>query len=112
MVYAGPSFGIADTTAVAKLSGYAADDSLPNGTLTLQWSLVSGPGSVDFSSPTTGYTTARFSANGTYTLRLTASDGSSSSTADVSIGVGSGFQPAALAPSSELAPPRNVRIVH
>jgi hypothetical protein len=111
MVYAGPSFGIADTTAVAKLSGYAADDSLPSGTLTLQWSVVSGPGSVDFSSPTTGYTTARFSANGLYTLRLTASDGSSSSTSDVSIGVGAGFAPVALLPTAGLAAPKNVRIV-
>jgi hypothetical protein len=44
-------------------------------TLTSQWSKWSGPGTVDFGSPSLVDTTAAFSASGLYTLRLTATDG-------------------------------------
>jgi hypothetical protein len=89
MVYAGPSFSITDTTVTAKLSGYAADDGLPSNSLTLQWTVVSGPGTVVFGNPAQANTTASFSVNGTYTLRLTASDGALTSTSDAQITVGS-----------------------
>lgn len=43
-----------------------------SGVLNLSWSLVSGPGSVNFGTPSSATTTATFSTAGTYTLRLTA----------------------------------------
>ena len=59
------------------LSGSATDDGLPNppGTLTYVWSKVSGPGSVTFGNAQALITTATFSIGGTYTLKLSASDG-------------------------------------
>src|SRR5262249_2205348 len=61
---------------VANLVGSATDDGLPNppGALTYQWSVVSGPGTATFGTPTQAATSATFSAAGTYVLRLTASD--------------------------------------
>ena len=45
-----------------------------DGGLSFQWSKTSGPGTVTFANATNALTTARFSAAGTYVLRLTASD--------------------------------------
>jgi RHS repeat-associated protein len=57
------------------LSGFASDDGLPAGaTLTYLWTMVSGPGTVTFSSPTSLATNAQFSSVGQYVLRLTVSD--------------------------------------
>lgn len=58
------------------MSGSATDDGLPNppGVLTYLWSKVSGPGSVTFGNAQTANATATFSAGGTYTLKLSASD--------------------------------------
>ena len=90
-----PSAGANQTIiypAAASLQGSATDDSLPAGSvLSLSWSAVSGPGTVTFN-PATGtggylYSTAGFSAPGTYVLRLTASDGALSGTSDVAITV-------------------------
>jgi hypothetical protein len=89
MVYAGPSFRV-DSGSTAKLSGYAADDALPSNTLTLRWSVVSGPGAVSFADQNQGMTTATFSTDGVYTLRLTATDGALTSTSDATIEIGSG----------------------
>jgi hypothetical protein len=88
MVYAGPSYQVSGITDVVKLSGYAADDGLPSNTLTLQWSVVRGPGTVTFASPTAGITTASFSANGLYVVQLAASDGQLTSTSEAAIAVG------------------------
>lgn len=57
----------------ATLSGSVSDDGLPNppGTVTAQWTKVSGSGTVSFADPTTPTTTATFSDPGTYVLRLT-----------------------------------------
>ena len=52
-------------------------------TLTVTWSMVNCPGTVDFTNPHTPSTTGTFSANGQYALRLTACDGELSSSADV-----------------------------
>src|SRR4029077_17178418 len=71
----------------AQLSGSAADDGLPNKTLTVLWTVVSGPGSVTFANPQSTSTTAAFSVAGTYVLSLTASDGSLSSSAQCTITV-------------------------
>ena len=73
-VDAGPDQAV-DFPGPATLHGTATDDGRPNGTLAVSWSKVSGPGTVTFSSPGTAETLASFSASGTYTLRLTASDG-------------------------------------
>lgn len=92
MVYAGPSFTVTGGTGtVIKLGGYVADDGLPNSVLTCQWSVINGPGTVTwgvlFGSQTTAMTSIRGSALGTYTLRLTATDGALSSYDDCQITV-------------------------
>jgi RHS repeat-associated protein len=80
--------------ASAPLAGSASDDGLPTGsTLSVTWSKVSGPGTVTFANPNQAATTASFSAAGTYTLRLTASDGQLSSNDDVVITVTPQNQP-------------------
>lgn len=60
----------------ATLSGSVSDDGLPNppGTVTAQWTKVSGPGTVSFADPTSPTTTATVSDPGSYVLRLTADD--------------------------------------
>lgn len=75
-------------TETANLLGTALDDGLPfGGTLTTSWSKVSGPGQVVFANPSQPVTTATFSAQGTYVLRLTASDSALSRSDDVTINV-------------------------
>lgn len=61
----------------ATLAGTASDDGKPvsPGTLTTTWAKVSGPGTVAFGNAAAPATTASFSQAGTYTLRLTGSDG-------------------------------------
>lgn len=73
----------------AALSGTASDDGMPTppGVLTVNWTRVSGPGTVTFTAPSATSTTATFSASGTYILRLTASDGALSTSDDVSVTV-------------------------
>jgi len=79
----------------ASLSGTATDDGLPTGSsLTTTWSKVSGPGTVTFTNPAAKTTTASFSVEGSYILRLTASDGSLTSSDDVTVTV----NPVAAAP--------------
>jgi len=68
--------------AKATLAASATDDGLPNGVLTYRWSVVSGTGAT-LSSPTASSTQATFAAAGTYTFRVTVSDGQLSSTDDV-----------------------------
>ena len=62
---------------VARLSGSARDDGLPNppGVLRTTWSLASGPASVRFANAAAVTTEAYFSMPGTYDLRLAADDG-------------------------------------
>ena len=71
----------------ASLSGSADDDGLPNGVLTSAWSKVSGPGSVNFGNTASLQTTVSFSTAGTYILRLTASDGTLSSSDNIVVNV-------------------------
>jgi len=56
------------------LSGTVTDDDQPSGTLTITWSLVSGPGNATFATPDQESTFVRFDAEGTYTVRLTGDD--------------------------------------
>jgi len=88
MVYAGPSFSVANPSQLVKLSGYGADDGLPANSLTFSWQKVSGPGDVTFADASKANTTAMFSANGVYVVRLTATDGELSSTSDATITIG------------------------
>lgn len=73
----------------ANLDGTVTDDGLPNppGTVTTSWTKISGPGTVSFGDSNAVDTTASFSAQGTYTLRLTASDSAVSSSDDVIVTV-------------------------
>src|SRR5207302_7001194 len=72
----------------ATLNGQVSDDGLPAGaTLTVQWSKVSGPGTVTFASPNAAFTTATFSATGTYVLQLSANDSQLATTASTTVTV-------------------------
>jgi PKD repeat protein len=73
--------------ASASLVGVATDDGLPFGTLNISWSKVSGPGSVVFVNSTSLNATATFLTPGSYTLRLTVSDGAVSTFDDVIVTV-------------------------
>jgi RHS repeat-associated protein len=70
---------------VAELSGTVTDDGLPNNTVSLSWTKVSGPGDVAFSAAAASTTTATFSKPGTYTVRLTADDSALTASDDVVI---------------------------
>jgi hypothetical protein len=97
VVNAGPDYTFALPNGVT-LAGTATDDGLPTGsTLTKTWSKVSGPGTVTFGNAAALNSTANFSVAGTYTLRLTASDGLLSSSDDVVFTVNA-------APAVNLAP--------
>jgi hypothetical protein len=74
----------------ARLNGSATDDGFPNppGTLTYNWTAVSGPGAVTFADASAASTTATFSSAGSYSLRLTASDSALSGSADLPVLVG------------------------
>jgi hypothetical protein len=70
----------------AILDGTVTDDGLP-GPFSTTWSVSSGPGAVTFIDDTAVDTTASFSADGTYVLRLTADDGALSSFDELTITV-------------------------
>lgn len=71
------------------LQGIVTDDGLPDppGTTTSQWSRVSGPGTVTFADPAAPGTTATFSTDGTYVLRLTANDSAAQSSDETTVTV-------------------------
>ena len=71
-VDAGPDQTITLPNNVANLAGLVNDD---GGVVTLLWSTVSGPAGVVFATPAALSTTATFAMDGTYVLRLSASDG-------------------------------------
>ncbi len=75
--------------AKAKLTGLVSDDGLPTppGFLAASWTKVSGPGQVTFEDPATWETTAGFDAPGSYALRLSATDGVTTITDDLSVTV-------------------------
>jgi hypothetical protein len=88
----------------ANLNGTVTDDGLPAGsTVTQAWSVVSGPGAVTFGDATAEDTTATFSVDGTYVLRLTGSDGTLSSSDDMTVTV-------APAPPNNSAPSVNAGV--
>ncbi|MET0650390.1 MAG: Ig-like domain-containing protein [Pyrinomonadaceae bacterium] len=73
--------------ASAALFGSATDDGLPTtpGAVTLTWSRTSGPGTVSFGNAGAAVTTASFSSEGTYVLRLTANDGARTAFSEVTV---------------------------
>ena len=73
----------------ALLLGTVADDGLPipPGLLSFAWSKISGPGSVTFKDSSALQTTADFEGEGSYVLRLTASDGALAVVSDLTITV-------------------------
>jgi RHS repeat-associated protein len=75
VVFPGPDQTLALPTTTITLAGTVTDDGLPAGVpLSIQWSEVSGPAAVTFTSPTTATTNAVFTAAGNYVLQLSASD--------------------------------------
>ncbi len=76
VVDAGENLNVFAGESVA-LQGTVMDDGLPDppASVTTLWTLVSGPGSVDFVNAAATNTTATFSLPGTYVLRLAADDG-------------------------------------
>ena len=82
-VNAGPDQSIAIPSAAA-LDGTVTDDGQP-GPVTTTWTQISGPGTVTFADAAAIDTTATFSAEGTYVLRLTANDSQLTTTDDVTI---------------------------
>ncbi|OYC97783.1 OmpL47-type beta-barrel domain-containing protein [Microbacterium sp. Yaish 1] len=103
----------------AALIGTVKDDGLPGGDLTAQWTVESAPegATVLFDDATAATTTARFSTEGAYVLRLTASDGEKTSFADVAVqgapaGAGVNIAPAAVPTAEYTASWNNVRAVN
>lgn len=72
----------------AHLQGTVNDDGFPHGsTLTSTWTQVSGPAAVNFADASSANTTATFTTDGTYVLRLTANDSRFTAIDDVTITV-------------------------
>jgi len=72
--------------ATASLSAAVNDDGLPYGTLTYQWTVVGGTG-VTLTTPNSASTKVSFTVAGTYTIRMTVSDGQLSKSDDVVVTV-------------------------
>ena len=77
----------------AQLAGSVTDDGLPNGSLTYQWSTVSGPSAVTFDHVTSLTTTASFHSVGSYVLQLTSSDGELTGSDEINVLVNSESTP-------------------
>src|SRR5439155_8487692 len=87
VVDAGPARVIAFPAKDLTLFGHATDPN--NDPLTVQWTLTSGPAPVGFSAPWALATTVSFTATGTYTFQLAASDGTSTVTSSTTVTVNS-----------------------
>lgn len=96
---AGTDLTISQTDTIT-LTGQAADDGFPTGNLTATWSQLSGPGTAAIANPTVNAqsagngaiqvaaaTSLTFPVDGVYTLRLTVSDGQSTTTDDIAVTV-------------------------
>jgi RHS repeat-associated protein len=102
LVDAGPDVAGLAPGATITLQGSASDDGLPDGTLTVAWSQVSGPAAAVIASPAAVVTSATFPSVGTYVLRLTASDGPRTASDDRTVEL----SPVNLAPSVSAGPDR------
>lgn len=70
-----------------QLEGTVTDDGLPSGTLTIQWSLVSGPGNVTFYESDSAQSRVILDTLGDYVLQLFGSDGEHEITDTVTVTV-------------------------
>lgn len=103
IVAAGADQLITLPTKTVTLNGSATDDRLPAGsTLQIAWALVSGPAAVTFTAPGAAVTDVKFTLEGSYVLRLTASDGELSAADEVLVEV---------RPRPAPQPPTKVRVV-
>lgn len=91
-VQAGADQTIEWPVATVQLTGTATDDSSTS--LTYSWTATSGPAGVTFASANAAATSVTLPSEGTYTLRLSVSDGSLSSTDDVLVAVSAALYPA------------------
>ena len=78
---------------MATLDGTVTDDGQPNGQVTSRWNKLSGPGTVTFDNVNAVDTTASFSVDGSYMLRLTADDGELTAYDDVAVTVNNQANP-------------------
>jgi hypothetical protein len=110
-VNAGPDQSVSFPSA-AIVSATTSDDGLPNGSVSVFWSLVSGPGMTTFESPASATTAVTFSEGGTYVLRATVSDGALDASDDVVVTVttagNAGSGSPAGAPTVDTWPPRKI----
>ncbi len=89
IVNVGPDQQVFSPTNQLSVIASVTDDGLPaNAALALAWSKVSGPGEVSFAPADNLATTATFSTQGTYVLRLTASDSLLSASDELTVTVG------------------------
>jgi len=97
--------------ASANLSGTATDDGLPNppSAMTTTWTKVSGPGTVTFGNANALSTTASFSVDGVYVLRLTGNDSVLSASDDLTVTVNPAGLPGSLS-GSNAPPPTNINL--
>jgi fibro-slime domain-containing protein/RHS repeat-associated protein len=100
VVNAGPDLVIT-LPGTATLNGTATDDGLPSGsTLSVSWSVVSGPGQAGFNPLNRAQSVASFNTPGTYVLRLTASDSELTTSDDVNVEVKPPVPPAVVSINS------------
>ncbi len=85
--------------ASASLDGTVSDPDAGD-TVTTGWSKVSGPGTVTFGNASSVDTSASFSVDGSYVLRLTANDGSGPVTDDVQVTVQAAPPPTQQTPTA------------
>jgi RHS repeat-associated protein len=89
LVNAGPDQSLTQP-GTATLQGSVTDDGLPAGSgVGVEWSKVSGPGTVTFANANAAITTATFSAPGIYVLQLVADDSLDQGSDTVEVRVGS-----------------------
>jgi len=102
VVSAGPDAVLASTASTATLTGSVTDDNKPFGAPAILWTQVDGPagGTALFGNDFLAATTATFNTAGTYLLKLTASDGYTTSVSDL-MEVRVGVSP--VAPAADLA---------
>jgi hypothetical protein len=100
VVSAGPDQTLDNPSGSLTLAGTATDDGLPPGSsLSVNWTVISGPGTVTFSNPNAAQTSATFSALGSYVLQLNANDTQLYTSGVTTITVGDTVPPAVVSVS-------------
>lgn len=95
VVNAGPDLVTILPNNTVFIDAYVTDDGYPDppNLITFSWSVVSGPGTVTFTTPTQEDTNASFSAVGFYVLELSVSDGGQISRDQVTVELQAGPTP-------------------